>query len=550
MRKERSQTKPVTKSEKASKDEINTKTHNEDKKATRALIATILIISFFLILALIGIYSDESSPNYAENVTDTYNYYDDTIDSSLYKTNSIFTPMSTIDKNELSENKQEISIENIETKKSALEKNLTIGNSWESEGKSFAQFSLEIYNNSEETIKDWYVNLYATNIEITQIWNGKSTIENGILKITPEEYNMEIQSKQKIEVGFIANSSSKEDLNNMKCIDETSNEIQNDNKEENMKNTVQEESKEQKEEKSNGQTPVAKYGKLSVKGTNLVGSNGDVVQLKGVSTHSISVFPQYINKETFKEMRDSWNINVVRIAMYSNPNDGYKPELHNKVKEAVNYATDLGLYVIIDWHILQDNNPNTYKNEAIKFFEEMATEFKNNDNVLYEICNEPNGNVKWDKDIKPYAEEVITKIRAIDPDSVIIVGTPTWSQDVDIVANNPITDYENIMYTLHFYAATHKEDLRNKLKNAHEKGLPIFVTEFGISDASGNGTISESEGDKWIDLLNSYNISWVCWNLSNKNETSAILNSNCNKTTGFQESDFSQQGKWLLKKLK
>ena len=120
----------------------------------------------------------------------------------------------------------------------------------------------------------------------------------------------------------------------------------------------------------------------------------------------------------------------------------------------------------------------------------MATEFKNNDNVLYEICNEPNGNVKWDKDIKPYAEEVITKIRAIDPDSVIIVGTPTWSQDVDIVANNPITDYENIMYTLHFYAATHKEDLRNKLKNAHETGLPIFVTEFGISDASGNGTIS------------------------------------------------------------
>ena len=437
----------------------------------------------------------------------------------------------------------ETKIENIENKKSALEKNLTIGNSWESEGKSFAQFSLEIYNNSEETIKDWYVNLYATNIEITQIWNGKSTIENGILKITPEEYNMEIQSKQKIEVGFIANSSSKEDLNNMKCIDETSNEIQNDNKEENMENTVQEESREQKEEKSNGQTPVAKYGKLSVKGTNLVGSNGEVVQLKGVSTHSISAFPQYINKETFKEMRDNWNINVVRIAMYSNPNDGYKPELHNKVKEAVNYATDLGLYVIIDWHILQDNNPNTYKNEAIKFFEEMATEFKNNDNVLYEICNEPNGNVKWDKDIKPYAEEVIPKIRAIDPDSVIIVGTPTWSQDVDIVANNPITDYENIMYTLHFYAATHKDDLRNKLKTAHEKGLPIFVTEFGISDASGNGTVSELEGDKWIDLLNSYNISWVCWNLSNKNETSAILNSNCNKTTGFQESDLSQQGK-------
>ena len=170
-------------------------------------------------------------------------------------------------------------------------------------------------------------------------------------------------------------------------------------------------------------TPVGKHGKLSVEGTKIVDKNKQEFQLKGVSTHSIAIYSQYINEETFKEMRDNWNINVIRddfnvntirIAMYSNPNDGYTKELHSKVKEAVNYATDLGLYVIIDWHILQDNNPNTYKNEAISFFEEMANEFKNNKNVLYEICNEPNGDVTWDKDIKPYAEEVISKIRAKD----------------------------------------------------------------------------------------------------------------------------------------
>lgn len=297
-------------------------------------------------------------------------------------------------------------------------------------------------------------------------------------------------------------------------------------------------------------TPVEKYGKLSVNDNNMVDNKGNIVQLKGVSTHSIAIYSQYINKETFKEMRDKWGISVIRIAMYSNPKDGYSNELHEKVKQAVNYASDLGIYVIIDWHILQDNNPNIYKTEAIEFFKEMATDFKDNKNVLYEICNEPNGNVKWENDIKPYAENVISEIRKIDNDSIVIVGTPNWSQDVDIVADNPISDYKNIMYTLHFYSGTHKLQLRNKLQKAIEKKLPIFVTEFGISDASGNGSINAEEGDLWIDMLNKYSISWVCWNLSNKNESSAILKSNCDKINNFVENDFSEEGIWLLNKLK
>ena len=488
------------------------------------------------------------------------------------------------DKNSITENNEVVTQEN------KLDIKLSIANTWSDGIKEYAQYTVNLSNNSSETIKNWKVLIDITDIEITQVWNAKYEINGSILKLSPESYNNEVQPQQKIELGFIAKSDLKQKLENIKTYSEgqkvnTNNNNNNEIKENKEKNDIltnnttgqtQSNVLQKNENKSNDKiskiennilikimkkgatevikeinsTPVGKHGKLSVEGTKIVDKNKQEFQLKGVSTHSIAIYSQYINEETFKEMRDNWNINVIRIAMYSNPNDGYTKELHSKVKEAVNYATDLGLYVIIDWHILQDNNPNTYKNEAISFFEEMANEFKNNKNVLYEICNEPNGDVTWDKDIKPYAEEVISKIRAIDTNAIIIVGTPKWSQDVDIVANNPITDYENIMYTLHFYAATHKDELRKKLKIAHEKGLPIFVTEFGISDASGNGTISQEEGDKWIELLNSYNISWVCWNLSNKNETSAILNSNCNKTTGFQESDFSQQGKWLLKKLK
>ena len=297
-------------------------------------------------------------------------------------------------------------------------------------------------------------------------------------------------------------------------------------------------------------TPVGKHGKLSVVGKNLVDKNLNNYQLKGVSTHGIAWFPQYVNKDTFKYMRDEWGINVVRLAMYSDPNAGYSLQQHKVVKAGVQYATELGMYVIIDWHILSDGNPNIYKTQAISFFTEMTNEYKNNDNVIYEICNEPNGDVQWSRDIKPYAEEVIAKIREIDSDAIIICGTPTWSQDVDIVANDPIKGYKNIMYTLHFYAGTHKEYLRNKVKVAIDAGLPLFVTEFGISDASGNGKLDEQEGNVWIDFLNKNNISWVCWNLSNKNESSSLISSSTNKITNWNDTELSDEGRWLINAIK
>ncbi len=500
-----------------------------------------------------------------------------------------------INKNDNEVKNNKIGEVKVSKKNNILDVGISNVNSWNENNINCEQYNIELNNISNSTIRNWKIILLnnPTDLTISQLWNGKYTIENNNLIITPETYNNEIMENQKIEIGFISKTSSKINTNNFKVIIEDkevfnsnydTNEKNNKTKEEigqiqdninknilkriisegvlkmysnNLKeqeenNKIEEKSeiKQQESTLQQNETPVQKHGRLFVKGTNLVDSNGNNFQLRGVSTHSISAFPEYINKETFKEMRDVWGINVIRIAMYSNPNDGYTVKLHDKVKEAVQYASDLGLYVIIDWHILQDNNPNIYKSEAINFFKEMATEFKDNENILYEICNEPNGNVTWAKDIKPYAEDVISEIRKIDSNSIIIVGTPTWSQDVDIVADDKIEGYSNIMYTLHFYAATHKDSLRSKMKSALDKGLPIFVTEFGISDASGNGKIDEAEGDKWIDALNQYNISWVCWNLSNKNETSAILNSSCKKLTGYDESDFSGEGKWLLKKLK
>lgn len=294
-------------------------------------------------------------------------------------------------------------------------------------------------------------------------------------------------------------------------------------------------------------------GALHVEGTQLTGSDGRPVQLRGISTHGLAWFPGYVNEECFKELHEKWNANVIRLAMYTAESGGYctdgdKEYLKGLIHDGVKYALAQDMYVIIDWHILSDNNPNMHIDEAKVFFAEMSAEYAAADHVLYEICNEPNGGTGW-SEIKSYAEEVTGVIRENDSDAVILIGTPNWSQFVDEAAADPVTGYDNLMYTLHFYAATHTDDLRTRLVSTVAAGLPVFVSEYGICDASGNGAIDEAQADLWTELLDSLGISYVAWNLSNKEETSAIFKSSCSKTSGFTEEDISDSGKWLYRTL-
>lgn len=295
-------------------------------------------------------------------------------------------------------------------------------------------------------------------------------------------------------------------------------------------------------------TPYGQHGALHVENGKLTDENGNTVQLYGMSTHGIAWFPQYINYDSFRTLRDDWNTNCIRLAMYTAEYGGYcaggdKEQLKQLVKDGVSYATELGMYVIVDWHILSDCDPNQNKDEAIAFFREMAEVFADNDNVLYEICNEPNGGTSWDS-IKSYAEEVIPVIRAQKPDAVILVGTPTWSQEIDKAAASPLDD-SNVMYTLHFYAGTHKDDLRNRLETCVQNGLPVFVSEFGMCDASGNGANDFVSTTKWLDLLNKYQISFCCWNLANKDESSSVFKASSTALSDWTDDDFNESGRWI-----
>lgn len=295
-------------------------------------------------------------------------------------------------------------------------------------------------------------------------------------------------------------------------------------------------------------TPYGQHGALHVENGNLTDADGNTVQLYGMSTHGIAWFPQYINYDSFRTLRDDWNTNCIRLAMYTAEYGGYcaggdKEQLKQLVRDGVSYATELGMYVIVDWHILSDCDPNQNKDEAIAFFREMSETFADNDNVLYEICNEPNSGTSWDS-IKSYAEEVIPVIREQKPDAVILVGTPTWSQEINKAAASPLT-FDNVMYTLHFYAGTHKDDLRNRLETCAQNNLPVFVSEFGMCDASGNGANDFDSTTKWLDLLNKYQISFCCWNLANKDESSSVFKAASTALSDWTDEDFNESGRWI-----
>jgi aryl-phospho-beta-D-glucosidase BglC (GH1 family) len=293
---------------------------------------------------------------------------------------------------------------------------------------------------------------------------------------------------------------------------------------------------------------VSQNGQLHVTGTQLCNKDGEPVVLHGMSTHGIQWFPQYASAESIKATADA-GANLFRIAMYTAEN-GYISDKHikNTVINAADAAISNDMYVIIDWHILSDGNPQTYKSEAKQFFTEMAERYADSPAVLYEICNEPNGNVSWKNDIKPYAEEMIQTIRAIDSDAIILVGSSTWSQDLDKAAESPISA-SNIMYTCHFYAGTHTQWLRDRITAAMKAGLPVFISEWGTSDASGNGGVYLDEAQKWIDFMNQNNISWANWSLCDKNESSAALISGASPSGGWSQAELTASGKFVFSKF-
>lgn len=286
--------------------------------------------------------------------------------------------------------------------------------------------------------------------------------------------------------------------------------------------------------------PVDVHGALRTEGAKIVGQDGQPVSLAGTSLFWSQWEGQFWNASCVDWLQRDWHSDIIRAAV-GVEGGGYldHPAVEQaRVERVADAAIAAGLYVIIDWH---DHYANRHTAEAVKFFQAMARQYGSTPNIIYEIFNEPT-KISWSHDIKPYAQEVMAAIRAIDREHLIIVGTPTWSQDVDAAADDPLDD-RNVAYALHFYAGTHKQYLRDKADYALRKGRALFVTEWGTCNADGAGPIDQVSTMEWMGFLRSRQLSHCNWAVSEKAESASIVRPGSSGTGGWKESELTPSGK-------
>lgn len=448
---------------------------------------------------------------------------------------------------------------NSQSKPASSASNFTVqwkkSSSWEEGGRKCGGYEIVITNNGD-TVNSWTAKVTVPgNTKLMSQWNGIFSISGNTMTVKNESYNGTIEKGKSVSFGFNYSADAyinegKVTVNGSTAGTSAGNNNNNSNNNNNTSTTKKPAATvPQAPSDPKGSTPVSQHGQLSVKNGQLVDKSGKGYQLRGMSTHGLTWFPEFVNESAFKTLRDDWNTNVVRLAMYVDEWGNGQCYMGNKsgslelLEKGVDICIKLDMYVIIDWHVLNPGDPSKYTNEAKSFFETVSKRYAKYPNVIYEICNEPNGGASWSGNIKPYAEKIIPVIRKNAPNSVIIVGTPTWSQEIDKPLSDPLS-YKNVMYAFHFYAATHA-GLRSNVENCVAQGLPVFVSEFGTCDASGGGANDFNETQKWLSYFDKQGISYCNWSICNKDETCSVLRPGTSANGNWSESNLTENGKWM-----
>lgn len=452
---------------------------------------------------------------------------------------------------------------NSQSKPASSASNFTVqwkkSSSWEEGGKKCGGYEIVITNNGD-TVNSWTAKVTVPgNTKLMSQWNGIFSISGNTMTVKNESYNGTIEKGKSVSFGFNYSADAYINEGKVTVNGSTAGTSAGNNSSNNNNNNTSTTKKPaatvpQAPSDPKGTTPVSQHGQLSVKNGQLVDKSGKGYQLRGMSTHGLTWFPEFVNESAFKTLRDDWNTNVVRLAMYVDEWGNGQCYMGNKsgslelLEKGVDICIKLDMYVIIDWHVLNPGDPSKYTNEAKSFFETVSKRYAKYPNVIYEICNEPNGGASWSGNIKPYAEKIIPVIRKNAPNSVIIVGTPTWSQEIDKPLSDPL-NYKNVMYAFHFYAATHA-GLRSNVENCVAQGLPVFVSEFGTCDASGGGANDFNETQKWLSYFDKQGISYCNWSICNKDETCSVLRPGTSANGNWSESDLTENGKWICNWLR
>ena len=302
-------------------------------------------------------------------------------------------------------------------------------------------------------------------------------------------------------------------------------------------------------------TPVEANGQLSVCGVRLCNEQGKEIQLRGMSTHGTQWYSQCVDDASLDTLAYDWNADVVRISTYVQE-DGYETDparFTALVNQYIDMLTARGLYAVVDWHMLDPGDPNFNLDRAKTFFTAIAERNNGNNNIIYEVANEPNG-VSW-QTIKSYHEQIVPVVRAKDPDAVILLGTRAWSSlgvsdgaSESEVVNNPV-NASNVMYTFHFYAASHGQEYLDALSRAADR-LPMFITEFGTQDYAGEGANDFAMAQRYLDLAADKKISWVNWNFSDDHRSGAVFTQGTCGGGDYGTGRLKEAGTWIRDQIR
>ncbi len=298
-------------------------------------------------------------------------------------------------------------------------------------------------------------------------------------------------------------------------------------------------------------SPVSKHGQLKVQDGVMVNAKNEAPQLRGISlSWSFWGGRKYYNPEVVNWLADDFKISLLRVSMAVEPDSGYLKDpvgQEKMVTKVIDAGIKKGLYVLIDWH---DHHADKNLEQSKAFFSKMAKRYAGVPNVIYEVWNEPEKE-SW-ATIKNYAVEVIRAIRKHDPKNIIVVGSPFWDQHVDVAAKDPILDQQNIVYSFHFYASdpNHQAGLMARADEAIRLKLPLFVTEWGVGEANGDGVFDEEKNAKWMQWMEQHKLSWANWNITDKKETTAILMPGANAKGKWTTAELTPAGQYIRAELR
>ncbi len=296
---------------------------------------------------------------------------------------------------------------------------------------------------------------------------------------------------------------------------------------------------------------VSVNGWLKVRDGTLRNQAGQPCQLRGMSSHGLQWFPKYTNARALMTI-GAYGANLFRVAMYADSSEGGYNESADAARRqrewmysSVENALAADLYVIIDWHILKDKNPLRHLDAAIAFFGEISSRYGREPGVIYEICNEPNGDTTWG-DVFRYAEKVIPVIRKNSPSAIVLVGTPKFSTDLQSAFEKPLP-FDNIMYALHVYTEYVSNRFERNVSELLYAKMPVFVTEWGISSTKKRDNYAIAK--RLLDFFDKRNLSWANWSLCNKNESYSAIKPEVQKLSGWIDEDLSLSGKLVFSRF-